>query len=199
MSFLKDMAQALTPSFLSVGKDQVKVEDSPAEDMPSPILSPVFEDVNRPGDPGRCDPTVAPQVRENPARTVASAPAGIFADSRPVVRLVDPQPDPQQIWHSTRLPDISDMDRSRTLTDDRTRSVRGSGDKKMTPHPFEGKEDLRDYLEQFQAIAEWNGWSYEQKGCMLQCSLLGEAEQVLRDSLRKDYDAIVVMLNHRFN
>lgn len=36
----------------------------------------------------------------------------------------------------------------------------------------------------------------------MRCSLLGQAEQVLRDlpdSLRKNYDAIVTMLNRRFN
>lgn len=42
MSFLKNVVQALTPSFLSTGQDNVKIEDDPDSETSPPVLSPAY-------------------------------------------------------------------------------------------------------------------------------------------------------------
>lgn len=72
---------------------------------------------------------------------------------------------------------------------------------KMKPKSFSGKEDLEDYLAQFEIISDLNNWDYKTRSLYLASSLTDEARGLLSElSLqdRKDYDKIVNVLTVRF-
>ena len=72
------------------------------------------------------------------------------------------------------------------------------------PDKFDGlKVEWSDYLKHFQTVAEWNCWSYDEKGLQLAMSLQGEAQRVLGD-LRQlhrhvDFNMLVAELTYRYN
>jgi hypothetical protein len=66
---------------------------------------------------------------------------------------------------------------------------------------YSGKSDLEDYLCHFQAVAEWNGWDYREKGLQLAINLTGEAMEVMAGLLRVqqyNYDELRQALANRF-
>lgn len=72
---------------------------------------------------------------------------------------------------------------------------------KMKPQNFNGEEDLDDYLNHFNLVADLNGWDYKVKSLYLASCLTGDARGLLNELTtveRKDYDKIVDVLNLRF-
>ena len=59
---------------------------------------------------------------------------------------------------------------------------RGRYRKQKDADLFDGRSiELDDYLEHFERVAMWNGFSYEEKGIHLALSLRGVAQQILRE------------------
>ena len=78
------------------------------------------------------------------------------------------------------------------------------GCKQREPEKFDGETtEWSDYLQHFKTFAEWNGWSYEEKGMQLAMSLQGQAQRVLGDVAHygetEDYDSLLSELSRRFN
>jgi hypothetical protein len=72
---------------------------------------------------------------------------------------------------------------------------------KMKPQPYGGKDDLNDFLTQFEITAEINGWGYNEKSLYLASSLTNEARSLLselNERERRDFDSLVEKLKTRF-
>jgi len=72
---------------------------------------------------------------------------------------------------------------------------------KLKPQIYDGKEDLDEYLSQFEILADLNSWNYEAKSLYLAGSLKGDARTLLTElspEQRRDYDSLVKILNLRF-
>jgi hypothetical protein len=50
--------------------------------------------------------------------------------------------------------------------------------KQITPEPFSGDVNIKEYLSQFESCAEWNGWTRSQKAQQLFMCLRGRARGV---------------------
>lgn len=71
----------------------------------------------------------------------------------------------------------------------------------MKPQPYDGTEDIEEYLSQFQILSEVNGWNYNIKSLCLASSLKGAARAILSEldgDKRRDYDSLVHALHNRF-
>ncbi len=83
-----------------------------------------------------------------------------------------------------------------------TERGRSSGRKAVMEAPkFDGKSELRDYLAQFNIIAELNRWSYEDRGIRLAACMNDEARSVVSSLTYEeatDYDALVSALRCRY-
>jgi hypothetical protein len=69
------------------------------------------------------------------------------------------------------------------------------------PPKYNGKNDIRDYLIQFEMIAEINEWDNEECGLHLATSLLADACDVLKlipSELKRDYMSIQKALLERY-
>ena len=78
------------------------------------------------------------------------------------------------------------------------------GRKQHEPDKFDGERtEWSDYIQHFETVAEWNGWSYEEKGMQLAMSLQGQAQRVLGDVAHyggtEDYECLLHELSRRFN
>ena len=78
------------------------------------------------------------------------------------------------------------------------------GRKQREPDKFDGERtEWSDYIQHFETVAEWNGWSYEEKGMQLAMSLQGQAQRVLGDVAHyggtEDYECLLHELSRRFN
>ncbi|KAK6169939.1 hypothetical protein SNE40_018455 [Patella caerulea] len=65
---------------------------------------------------------------------------------------------------------------------------------KMKPSPYDGTEDLEDYLTHFSLVSDVNKWNDQQKALMLASSLTGRARTLLNDLTprqHRDYGALV--------
>ena len=72
---------------------------------------------------------------------------------------------------------------------------------KIKPQNFDGKDDLEEYLAQFELISELNNWTYKNKSLYLASSLTGDARGLLNElneNERRDFEAIVLALKSRF-
>ena len=83
-------------------------------------------------------------------------------------------------------------------------SGRHVGRKQREPDKFDGERtEWGDYIQHFETVADWNGWSYEEKGMQLAMSLQGQAQRVLGDvayyGRGEDYETLVGELSRRFN
>ena len=77
----------------------------------------------------------------------------------------------------------------------------GSKMGKMKPQPYDGSEDLDEYLTHFNIVAKLNGWNETAKSLHLAGSLTGGARALLNDldpQKREDYDSLVDVLTHRY-
>ncbi|XP_060600413.1 uncharacterized protein LOC132753887 [Ruditapes philippinarum] len=75
------------------------------------------------------------------------------------------------------------------------------GNLKMKPKPYNGEEDLQDFLTQFEITAEINGWGYSQKSLYLASSLTGGARSLLsemNERERRDFNSLEEKLKARF-
>ncbi|CAC5381912.1 unnamed protein product [Mytilus coruscus] len=71
----------------------------------------------------------------------------------------------------------------------------------MKPQPYDGTDDIEEYLSQFQILAEVNGWDYNTMSLCLASSLKGGARAVLNELnefKRRDFDNLVDALHNRF-
>jgi hypothetical protein len=71
----------------------------------------------------------------------------------------------------------------------------------MKPQPYDGTEDIEEYLSQFQILSEVNGWNYNIKSLCLASSLKGAVQTILNEldgDKRRDYDSRVHALHNRF-
>jgi hypothetical protein len=73
----------------------------------------------------------------------------------------------------------------------------------MKPQPYNGTEDIEEYLDQCQILSEVNGWNYNIPGKVicLASSLKGAARAILNEidgDKRRDYDSLVHALHNRF-
>lgn len=51
--------------------------------------------------------------------------------------------------------------------------------KQVSADLYDGKSvDINDYVPHFDRVAQWNRWSYEEKGIQLALSLRGSAQQI---------------------
>ncbi|CAC5395871.1 unnamed protein product [Mytilus coruscus] len=75
-------------------------------------------------------------------------------------------------------------------------------EKKMKPQKYDGKEDLEEYLTQFELISELNNWGYKSNSLYLAGNRkTGDARGIineLNEHDRRDFDAIVNALKTRF-
>ena len=74
--------------------------------------------------------------------------------------------------------------------------------KEKEPAKFNGRSDWQDYLDHFNAVAEWNEWSYHDSGLQLAISLTEEAREVLGGlsvCQKHDYNSLVDALTRRFS
>ena len=67
---------------------------------------------------------------------------------------------------------------------------------KFKPEKFDGTADWSDYLKHFEAVAQWNTWTPEEKAVQLSMNLTGVARQVWSDCMDsvvngQDYQALV--------
>ena len=72
---------------------------------------------------------------------------------------------------------------------------------KMKPQHYDGKDDLEDYLSQFEILSDLNAWNYETKSLYLASSLKGDARALLSELTsmeRRDYGSLVNSLKLRF-
>ena len=86
---------------------------------------------------------------------------------------------------------------------DETRPERPYKHKQKDPAYYDGgSTEWIDYIEHFEEVAEWNGWSPYEKTQQLAMSLRGQAQRVLGDlpkAKRKDYSSLKNALAARFN
>ncbi|CAC5420623.1 unnamed protein product [Mytilus coruscus] len=71
----------------------------------------------------------------------------------------------------------------------------------MKPQPYDGTDDIEEYLGQFQILAEVNGWDYNTMSLCLASSLKGGARAILNELnefKRRDFDSLVDALHSRF-
>ncbi|CAC5364493.1 unnamed protein product [Mytilus coruscus] len=71
----------------------------------------------------------------------------------------------------------------------------------MKPQPYDGTDDIEEYLGQFQILAEVNGWDYNTMSLCLANSLKGGARAILNELnefKRRDFDSLVDALHNRF-
>ena len=71
----------------------------------------------------------------------------------------------------------------------------------MRADQYSGKADLLDYLQHFERVAAWNGWSAGDKATQLAMALTGDARMVLTDLppwVTSDYSQLVRSLRQRF-
>ncbi|VDI33176.1 Hypothetical predicted protein [Mytilus galloprovincialis] len=71
----------------------------------------------------------------------------------------------------------------------------------MKPQPYDGTDDIEEYLSQFQILAEVNGWDYNTMSLCLASSLKGGARAILNELnefKRRDFDSLVDALHNRF-
>ena len=76
--------------------------------------------------------------------------------------------------------------------------------KQCEPDKFDSERtEWSDYIQHFETVAEWNGWSYEEKGMQLAMSLQCQAQRVLGDVAHyggtEDYECLLHELSRRFN
>lgn len=74
--------------------------------------------------------------------------------------------------------------------------------KAKSPTRYNGKSDLKAFLGQFQMVAKWNEWEYEEMGMQLGISLVDDAREVLvsvPNGLEDDYETLVSELTRRFD
>ena len=67
---------------------------------------------------------------------------------------------------------------------------------KMKPQSFDGTSDLREYLTQFNIVAEINNWPYQAKALYLASCLTGNARSLLgelSETQKRDYDSLIEM------
>lgn len=72
---------------------------------------------------------------------------------------------------------------------------------RMKPQNYDGREDLDEYLTQFELVSELNNWSYRTKSLYMASSLTGDARGLLNEldpEERRDFDQIVSALKNRF-
>ena len=74
---------------------------------------------------------------------------------------------------------------------------------KYKPEKYDGTADWSDYLKHFERVAQWNGWSDNDKAAQLSMNLTGVARQVWSDSVEDsveahDYDSLVETMGQRF-
>ena len=74
---------------------------------------------------------------------------------------------------------------------------------KYKPEKYDGTADWSDYLKHFERVAQWNGWSDNDKAAQLSMSLTGVARQVWSDHVEDrvgndDYDSLVEIMGQRF-
>ena len=74
---------------------------------------------------------------------------------------------------------------------------KAAGAVKLKPPKYDGSDDFLDYHEQFEAIAEANGWTEEFKGVMLLSCLEGKARATVRGMKR--YRDLVERLMNRYS
>ena len=82
-------------------------------------------------------------------------------------------------------------------------SVAPTGRTKQKPEKFDGSSDWSDYLNHFEMVSLWNGWSEEEKAVQLSMSLTGAARQAWSDSfcdgrIPLTYGSLVSALTQRF-
>ena len=75
--------------------------------------------------------------------------------------------------------------------------------KERIPDTFGGKEniELKDYMCHFDTVADYNGWSYREKGANLAMSLKDEAREVLQNlssEQQHDFEYILEELKQRY-
>ena len=71
----------------------------------------------------------------------------------------------------------------------------------VKPQPYDGSEDIEEYLNQFDILTEINNWTYSTKSLYLASSLKGGARAILSEldcHERRDYQSLVKALNNRF-
>lgn len=69
------------------------------------------------------------------------------------------------------------------------------------PSRFNGRSDLKDFLDHFKAVAKWNDWGQREMGLQLAICLCDEAREVLSTlscDQKHDYDCLVEALTRRF-
>ena len=74
---------------------------------------------------------------------------------------------------------------------------------KYKPEKYDGTADWSDYLKHFERVAQWNGWSDNDKAAQLSMNFTGVARQVWSDSVEDsveahDYDSLVETMGQRF-
>lgn len=74
---------------------------------------------------------------------------------------------------------------------------REHGQKKLKAQPYDGSEDLDEYLAHFNIVSELNGWNYVTQSLYLESSLKGACVSLLNDLGQRqcrDYDCLVQAL-----
>ena len=69
------------------------------------------------------------------------------------------------------------------------------------PSRFNGKSDLKDFLDHFKAVSKWNDWGFKEMGLQLAICLCDEAREVLStlsSEQKHDFDHLVDALTRRF-
>lgn len=72
---------------------------------------------------------------------------------------------------------------------------------KLKPQPYDGSEDLDEYLAHFNIVSELNGWNYVTKSLYLASSLKGACLSLLNDldpRQCRDYDCLIQALQNRY-
>ena len=71
----------------------------------------------------------------------------------------------------------------------------------MKVDQYNGQADLLDYLQHFERVSKWNGWSADDKAMQLAMALSGDARMVLTDLpayVASDFNMLVKALRQRF-
>ena len=70
------------------------------------------------------------------------------------------------------------------------------------PARYNGKGDWSDFLSHFEAVAKWNGWSYDEMGLQLAICLTDEAREVLsslQGADKHDFESLVDAVTRRYS
>ena len=126
----------------------------------------------------------------------SSAPRGNVSSDREV------NPPPALV--TTNRQDISVNDLLTTLLqgNDATRLNRQSTRKQRDPDRYDGREDLEDYIQHFENVAQWNKWNKEEMAIQLTMCLRGAAQRVLYGlphEERYNYQELIKTLKKRFD